>query len=72
MSTTPIDTWAVDLADVTAIYPAVGTEVAMAWIAIVLWIGWHVWQLRHENSIYEEEKRKYGGSDNIQKAISGD
>ena len=72
MATTPIDSWAVDLADVTAIYPWVGSEVAMALIAIVLWIGWHVWQLRNENASYEEEKRKYGGSDNIQKAISGD
>ena len=29
MSTTPIETWAVDLADVTVIYPWVGSEVAM-------------------------------------------
>ena len=43
MSTTPVDSWAVDLADVTLIYPWVGTEVLMVLVAVVLWIGWHVW-----------------------------
>ncbi len=37
MSTTPIDTWAVDLADVTVIYPWVGTEIGMTALAVVLW-----------------------------------
>ncbi len=72
MSTTPIDTWAVDLADVTLIYPGVGSEVIMAVVAIVLWLGWHVWQVKHESATYEEEKRKYGAPEHIDKAISGD
>ncbi len=37
MSTTPIDTWAVDLADVTLIYPGVGTEGIMVVATVVLW-----------------------------------
>ncbi len=69
MSTTPIDTWAVDLADVTFIYPGVGSEVAMVWVGIVLWLGWHVWQIRNENKTYEEEIRKHGSSDTMHKAI---
>ncbi len=72
MSTTPIDTWAVDLADVTLIYPGVGSEVIMTVVAIVLWLGWHVWQVKHENATYEEEKRKYGTPEHIDKAISDD
>ncbi len=72
MSTTPIDTWAVDLADVTLIYPGVGYEVYMAVVAIVLWLAWHVWQVKNENATYEEEKRKYGTPEQIDKAISGD
>ncbi len=72
MSTTPIETWAVDLADVTLIYPGVGTEVIMAVVAIVLWLAWHVWQVKNENAIYEEEKRKYGTPDTIDRAIPGD
>ena len=38
MSTTPVETWAVDLADVTFIYPFVGWEVTMTVIGVVLWI----------------------------------
>ncbi len=69
MSTTPIDTWAVDLADVTLIYPWVGTEVAMVWGAIILWIIWHIWQVRHENASYKEKLDKYGDQATVSKAI---
>ncbi len=72
MSLTPIETWAVDLADVTLIYPWVGSEVIMTVVAIVLWLAWHVWQVKSENAIYEEEKRKYGTPEHIDTAISGD
>jgi len=68
MSTTPIETWAVDLKDVTFIYPWVGSEVLMAWVGIILWIAWHVWQLKHENATYAEKLAKYGDSDTIKKA----
>ena len=72
MSTTPIETWAVDLADVTVIYPWVGTEVAMVWGTIILWILWHIWQVRFENATYEEELKKYGDDETIKKAMSDD
>ena len=72
MSTTPIETWAVDLADVHYIYPGVGYEVPMAGIAIVLWIIWHIWQIRHENAEYEEQIAKYGDSETVRKAIDND
>ncbi len=72
MSTTPIDTWAVDLKDITVIYPGVGYEVIMAVVAIVLWLAWHVWQVKHENATYDEEKQKYGTAEHIDKAVSGD
>ena len=72
MSTTPIDTWAVDLADVTLIYPWVGSEVIMAVVAVVLWLAWHVWQVRNENATYEEELKKYGDPETIRNASSGD
>ncbi len=63
MSTTPIDTWAVDLADVTFIYPWVGSEVAMTVLAIVLWLVWHVWQGRHESNVYAENEKKFKGEE---------
>ena len=72
MATTPIDTWAIDLADVTAIYPWVGSEKVMAGVAIVLWIVWHIWQVRFENAKLAEERQKHGHSEAIQKALSDD
>ena len=72
MSTTPIESWAVDLADVTVIYPGVGTEAAMTVFAVVLWLGWHVWQVKHENKTFEDEIRKHGSPENLHKAIDGD
>ncbi len=72
MSTTPIDTWAVDLANVTKIYPWDGGEVVMALVGIVLWIVWHVWQIKHENQTYADEAQKYGNAENMTKSIDGD
>ena len=50
-----LDSWAVDLADIGPIYPFQGTEVAMAIIGILLWIGWHAWQIRDENAEIAED-----------------
>ena len=72
MSTTPIETWAVDLADVTAIYPFVGSEVLMTVIGVVLWIAWHVWQVKFENDTYKEDIAKHATSENLRKATSGE
>ena len=41
MSTIGYKDWAVDLANVGAVYPFQGWEVAMTVIAVIFWIGWH-------------------------------
>lgn len=69
MSTTPIDTWAVDLANVTAIYPWVGSEGLMALVGIVLWLAWHVWQLKHEKETYDQRIQRYGDDETIKNAV---
>ena len=69
MSTTGIDSWAVDLAEVTVIYPFQGWEVAMAIVAIALWLIWHVWQVGFEKREYQAEIDKYGDAETIRKAI---
>ncbi len=71
-STTPITTWAVDLADVTLIYPFVGWEVAMTIVGVALWIGWHIWQVQFENATYKEDIEKHATSENLRKATSGE
>ena len=70
MSTTPINSWAIDLADVTHIYPWVGSEGWMTAIAIALWLLWHIWQVKHENAAYEEKVAKYGDETTLRDAIS--
>ena len=38
-------------------------------IGIVLWLAWHVWQLKHENATYDEILRKYGDSETVKSSI---
>ena len=72
MSTTPLDSWAVDLGDVTVIYPFVGSEKLMVVIAVVLWIAWHIWQVKFESNTYKEDIEKHATSENLRKATSGE
>jgi hypothetical protein len=58
MSTIGLDSWAVDLKDVGAIYPFQGTETVMVIIAVALWVLWHIWQVGHENREMREKMRQ--------------
>ena len=58
MSTTGYESWAVDLADVGAIYPFQGWEVPMTIIGVVFWIGWHWIQMRRESEELEHAKNR--------------
>ncbi|MDM5147098.1 hypothetical protein NQX30_01700 [Candidatus Persebacteraceae bacterium Df01] len=55
MSTIGYDSWAVDLAEVGAIYPFQGSEVLMTIIGVAFWIGWHVVQIKSENREIAED-----------------
>ena len=66
---TGIESWTA-IKEVSALSPFTGTEVSMTIIAVVVWIGWHVWQMKHENNAYDEQTEKLKG--NLSKAISGD
>jgi hypothetical protein len=61
--------WAVDLKDIGAVYPWLGLEVIMVLVAIALWILWHIVQMRMEENEYAEDIKKYGGKENIKKAL---
>jgi hypothetical protein len=43
MSTTPMESFAVDLATLGSIYPFVGTEMWLVLVVLVIWISFHVW-----------------------------
>jgi len=72
MSTTGIESWAVDLKDVGAIYPFQGSEVLMVVIGVVTWIAWHIWQSRWEKEKYEKQVQKYGDAANVSNALDAD
>lgn len=57
MSTIGLDSWAVDLKDVGAIYPFQGTEVLMVIVGLAFWIGFHLVQMRQEAAEIEEEMK---------------
>jgi len=69
MSTTSLTSWAVDLKDVTTIYPFEGTEYALFIVGMVLWILWHVWQLRFENKTYAEDLKKLNSPEKLAKVM---
>ena len=49
MSTIGYQQWAVDLAQVTSIYPFQGSEIIMTIIGVVFRLGWHKVQFNQEN-----------------------
>ena len=48
MSTTIVESWATDIAQLGPIYPFVGSEGLMVILGFAAWIGWHIWQIRAE------------------------
>lgn len=64
-----VETWAVDLAEVGAVYPMVGTEGILVAILVVFWIGWHIWQFKHENAGYKEEMDRLSDPEEYGKAM---
>jgi len=68
MSTIGYENWAVDLADVGAIYPFQGWEVFMTILCVVFWLGWHIIQIRREN-VHLEEARKMGDEERVHKIL---
>ena len=58
MSTNGMTSWAVDLKDVGAIYPFQGSEALLVILGLAFWIGWHIWQIRHENAELKSEKTR--------------
>jgi hypothetical protein len=68
MSTIGYDSWAVDLAEVGAVYPFQGTEWLMVIVGVVFWIGWHRIQFVREGQHLEDAK-KIGDQDKIKAVL---
>lgn len=63
MSTIGYSDWAVDLAEVGAIYPFQGTETLMWIVGLALWLIWHVVQAKAENAELAEREAAYDKED---------
>lgn len=68
MSTIGYDSWAVDLAEVGAVYPFQGSEVLMVVLGVAFWIGWHRIQFVREGK-HLDEARKMGDSEKVAKML---
>jgi len=62
-------TWAVDLADIGAVYPWQGLELIMVLAAVAVWIIWHIVQIKQENNDYADDIAQFGSKEAIKKAL---
>ena len=69
MSTIGLESWAVDLKDVGAIYPFQGSEVFMVVIGVAFWLIWHIVQLRNEAAEVQHEMDADASGDKARAAI---
>ncbi len=54
MNTGLVDNW-LNVDTFGPIYPFVGTEVLMAVVGIAFWVGWHIMQIRKENTEFKQD-----------------
>ena len=69
MSTNGLESWAVDLKNIGAIYPFQGSEVLMVLLGLAFWIGWHIIQMRQENAEIEADMAADRSGDETRKSI---
>lgn len=59
MSTNGMESWAVDLGDVGAVYPFQGSEMIMVVIGVVFWLGWHRMQYKREEQDLKDARERF-------------
>lgn len=72
MRTGNVENWTGDILQIGPLYPFVGLEALFVIIAVVAWIGWHIWQARMESSNYEDDMKTLKQGDNLAKALRGE
>ena len=65
---TGITTWSTNPNEVGALFPFTGSEWIFLLICVAGWIIFHIWQIKSENSTYDEQANKLRG--NLPNAIS--
>lgn len=65
-------TWTGNIAELGPIYPWVGAETAMVIVLLVVWVGWHIWQISLEESNYSDDLRTLQREGNMDRALRGE
>ncbi|KGM86399.1 MAG: hypothetical protein ACU0CB_04080 [Roseovarius sp.] len=68
MSTIGYESWAVDLAEVGAVYPFQGWEMAMTVVGVIFWLAWHRIQFVREGE-HLEQARRMGDPEKVRKHL---
>ena len=72
MTTGNFTDWTGNMLDIGPLYPFVGSEGLLTIVAVVIWIGWHIWQFRMENSNFDDDLKTLKQNDNMTKALKGE
>jgi len=67
-----VGNWQGSITDIGPLYPMVGSEGILVIIGLVIWVGWHIWQMRMENRNYEDDLQTLKQNDNMSKALKGE
>ena len=63
--------WGGTMTDIGPLYPMVGSETILVVIGLVIWIGWHIWQFRMENSNYRDDLKTLRHNGNMKRRSRG-
>ena len=66
---TGLETWNQNLTELGPLYPFVGTEVILSIAGIVVWIIWHLVQIRGENATDDAESQRFSDKARLAKAM---
>jgi hypothetical protein len=69
MSTIGYESWAVDMAEVAAIYPFQGYEIPMTIVGVLFWLGWHRIQFVREGEHLEKAQKRALDHERVQKSV---
>ncbi len=69
MSTGNVESWTGNMSEIGAVYPFVGMETTLMIAGIVFWVWWHICQVRSESRELEEEARKHGNAETMNKVL---
>ena len=61
--------WDGNIVDIGPIYPFVGWEALMVVVLVVVWVVWHIMQIRMENKLHDDDARQLRQGDNLQRAM---